>query len=117
MKNVLEVIEKNQIKDIKTFSGMNELKMNFPYANFQTGDEAPMGLLETQRAGHISPRKFVAAQCKIASSTCDCHIKVIRKLPLLLNQMSRMRLNGALRLKILPIVTARLNSYEILTIA
>ena len=26
MKNVLEVIEKNQIKDIKTFSGMNELK-------------------------------------------------------------------------------------------
>ena len=53
--------------------------MNFPYANFQTGDKAPMGLLETQRAGHISPRKFVAAQCKIASSTCDCHIKVIRK--------------------------------------
>ena len=80
MKNVLEVIEKNQIKDIKTFSGMNELKMNFPYANFQTGDKAPMGLLETQRAGHISPRKFVAAQCKIASSTCDCHIKVIRKI-------------------------------------
>ena len=71
MKNVLEVIEKNRIKDTKMFSGINELKMNFPYANFQTGDEAPMGLLETQRAGHISPRKFVAAQCKIASKSTE----------------------------------------------
>ena len=61
--------------------GINELKMNFPYANFQTGDEAPIGLLETQRAGHISPRKFVAAQCKIASkSACDCHIRVMKKI-------------------------------------
>ena len=107
MKNVLEVIEKIESKTSKCFC-INELN-ELSYANFQTGDEAPMGLLETQRAGHISPRKFVAAQCNCVKSACDCHIRVIKKIAVAIRPDERMHLNGLSRLKILPIVTARLN--------
>ena len=65
MKNVLEVIEKNRIKDIKMFSGINELKMNFPYANFQTGDEAPMGLLELNELGILVLENLLPHSAKL----------------------------------------------------
>ena len=65
MKNVFDVVEKNNLKDTEKILSLEELKQRYPYANLNTKDNSPVGLLEKKRSGHISPRKFVEAQCKI----------------------------------------------------